>query len=310
MGLTLPEGVERVFDLGVGYVLLVAKEMVVELGDGRALHVYDSGASGDGFVVFWHSGTPQSGILPGPLLELPQYQHIRWLSMDRPGYGASTPLPGRRVVSVAGDVAAVADALGVERFAVMGTSGGGPHALACAAMLPERVTAVVCVATLAPFGVDGLDWMAGMGEAGVAELAAAVQGRAALRTYVTTADPDLATVFTPTDLDALSEGPYGEWLATTVKRGMAGGLDGLIDDDLAFVAPWGFDPARITAPMLLVHGGEDRTVPSTHADWLANRCRTAELRLYPDDGHISILDHCAAALDWLAGRNGDDSGGK
>ena len=111
-------------------------------------------------------------------------RNIRWISYDRPGYMASTPRPGRDIASAAADAASVADALGVGEFAVIGHSGGGPHALACAALLPGRVLAVAKGSGLAPFGADGLDWFDGMTAAGAAENRAAAQGRAALRKYL------------------------------------------------------------------------------------------------------------------------------
>ena len=127
----------------------------------------------------WHHGTPGTGAPPEPLFAAADARGIRWVSYDRPGYGGSTPHPGRDVVSAAADVAGVADALGIDRFAVMGVSGGGPHALACAAALPGRVLAAVSMAGLALFGAEGLDWFAGMIPSGAAELRAATAGRAA-----------------------------------------------------------------------------------------------------------------------------------
>ena len=145
-------------------------EVDLELGDGRTLHAYDTGAGvTDGrLAVFWHHGTPNIGTPPEPLFAAAEELGIRWVSYDRPGYGGSTAYPGRTVASAAPYVAVVADALSIDRFAVMGHSGGGSHALACGALLPERVLGVVSVAGLAPFGAEGLDWFAGMADSGVA----------------------------------------------------------------------------------------------------------------------------------------------
>jgi pimeloyl-ACP methyl ester carboxylesterase len=225
----------------------------------------------------------------------------RWVSCDRPGYGGSTAQPGRSVASVAADVAAAADAMGVGRFAVVGHSGGGPHALACGALLPERVLAIVSGAGLAPFDAEGLDWFAGFNPAGEAELHAAVAGRAALEASLAAAEFD-PEMFTPEDVAALA-GPWS-WVAEIAGKALEGGLTGMVDDDLAYVTPWGFDPARITAPLLIVHGGRDRMVPSSHGEWLARHCATAELQLRPDDGHISVLSSAEDALDWLIERAG------
>ncbi|WP_158852556.1 alpha/beta fold hydrolase [Saccharothrix deserti] len=274
-------------------------EIDVELDDGRTLHAYDSGV-GD-LAVFWHHGTPNTGAPPTPLFPDAARLGIRWVSYDRPGYGGSTPHPDRDVASAATCASAVADALGIDRFAVFGHSGGGPHALACGALLPERVLAVVSAAGLAPYGADGLDWFAGMAASGVASLRAAAAGRAVKERFEASDvvyDPE----FTPADLAALS-GDWS-WFDDVVGPAVKAGPGALIDDDLAYVNPWGFDPADVTAPVLLLHGGRDRVVPSSHGEWLARRCPTAELRVSEQDGHISVLTSAASALDWLRARTG------
>lgn len=275
----------------------MVNESDLDLGDGTTLHAYDTG--GNGPVVFWHHGTPNIGAPPAPLFAASDRLGLRWVSYDRPGYGGSTPRPGRDVASAASDVAKIADALKIERFAVFGHSGGGPHALACAALLPERVSAVVNVAGLAPFDGEGLDWFAGMNTAGAGALKAAAAGRVAKEKYEASAEYD-PEMFTPADHAALSGG--WKWLGEVVGPALAGGPDGLIDDDVAYVSPWGFRPSDVDAPVLLLHGGEDRIAPIAHGEWLARACRAAELRSYPQDGHISVLDHGESALDWLAGR--------
>ena len=186
--------------------------------------------------MFWDHGTPNVGAPPEPLFPAAARRGIRWVSYDRRGYGGSTPHPGRDVASAAADVAGIADALGIEQFAVMGHSGGAAYALACAALLPERVLAAVCASGLAPYHAQGLDWFAGMGAAGAAEPRAAATGRAALEEYLASAvyDPEL---FTPADHAALA-GPWS-WLLTVVEQAMEGGLGGMVDDDLACVASWG-----------------------------------------------------------------------
>ena len=222
-------------------------ELDLELGDGRTLHVYDGGGDdrGDALAVFWHHGTPNLGAPPGPLLPAADRLGVRWVSYDRPGYLGSTLAPGRDLASAAGLVASVADTLGIDRFAVMGHSGGGSHALACAALLSERVLAVVDIAGLAPFAAEGLDWFAGMAQSGVESLRAAAAGRAAKESHDDSGaeyDPE----FTPADEAALS-GSWS-WLMGVVGPAMAQGPSGLIDDDLAYVAAWGADPERLTAP--------------------------------------------------------------
>ncbi|MCW3815645.1 alpha/beta hydrolase [Micromonospora sp. DR5-3] len=277
-------------------------ETDLRLGDGRTLHVYDTGGA-DRLAVFWHHGTPNIGAPPAPLFAAADRLGLRWVSHDRPGYGGSTRVPGRDVASAAADVAAVADALGIARFAVMGHSGGGPHALACGALLPDRVVAVVSGAGLAPYGAAGLDWFAGMVPSGVASLRSAAAGRAAKESYETSGaayDPE----FTPADLAAL-HGVWS-WFGSVVGPATQAGPGGLIDDELAYVAPWGFRPGEVVPPVLLLHGGRDGIVPAAHGEWLAGHCPRAELRRYPEDGHISVLRHAESALDWLRERANAD----
>jgi pimeloyl-ACP methyl ester carboxylesterase len=274
-------------------------EREVSLGEGATLHSYDTG-SGD-LAVFWHHGSPNIGAPPVPLFAAAERLGIRWVSYDRPGYGGSTPRPGRDVASAAELVARVADELGIERFGAMGHSGGGPHALACGALLSDRVTGVVSISGLAPFGAEGLDWFAGMGPATDAALHAATEGREAKEAFEASG-VDLDPGFTPEDQAALA-GDWS-WLLDVVRPAVRAGPGGLIDDDLAAVAPWGFDPAGIAVPTLLVHGGRDRVVPSSHSVWLARRVRSAALWVRPGDGHVSILHAAEAALDWLRAASG------
>ncbi|MFI9452922.1 alpha/beta fold hydrolase [Amycolatopsis sp. NPDC052450] len=275
----------------------MVNESDVALGDGTTLHTYDTGGAGP--VVFWHHGTPNIGAPPAPLFPAAARLGLRWVSCDRPGYGGSSPRPGRDVASAASDVEKVADALGIERFAVFGHSGGGPHAFACAALLPERVSAMVAVASMAPYDADGLDYFAGMSPAGVGALTAALAGREAKEDYEASAEYD-AEMFTPSDHAALA-GDW-KWFLEVVGPAIEGGPGGLIDDDLAYVAKWGFQPSDVKAPVLLLHGAADRIAPLAHGEWLARQCAAAELRTFPEEGHLSVLRHGEAALEWLAER--------
>jgi pimeloyl-ACP methyl ester carboxylesterase len=273
-------------------------EADLELRDGRTLHIYDaSGGDRQGrLAVFWQHGTPNIGEPPEPLLPAAAERGLRWVSYDRPEYGRSTPHPSRNVASAAADVSSIADALGIERFAVMGHSGGATYALACAALLPERVLAAVCLAGLAPIDAPDLDWFAGMASFGAAQLRAAAVGRTALENYLASNEWD-PEQFTPADHAALA-GAWS-WVGIVAGKAIDGGRGGMVADNLAYVAPWGFEPAQITTPVLILQGGEDRVVPSSHGQWLARQIRSAELWLRPHDGHISILNSATATLDWL-----------
>jgi pimeloyl-ACP methyl ester carboxylesterase len=277
------------------------REFDVALPDGRTLHGYDTGGGSrdDPLTVVWHHGTPNIGTPPEPLFREAERLGIRWMGYDRPSYGGSTPSPGRDVGSAAGDTVAIADAAGVDRLAVMGHSGGAMHALACAALLPRRVSGVVGVSALAPFSADGLDWFAGMAPGGVATLQAAAAGREAKERYEASA-PEGDPGFNDADRAALA----GEWswFNSVVGPAMRAGPAGMIDDDLAYVAPWGFEPSQVDVPVMLLHGSQDRIAPVAHAKWLASHIPNAELRVQPDDGHISVLGSAAAALEWLAAR--------
>lgn len=280
---------------------MTVDELDVQLPDGRTLHAYDRGGSGDLLPVFWLHGTPNIGPPPEPVFAGADRLGMRWIGYDRPGYGGSTARPGRDVSSAAGDVAAVADALGMDRFAVMGHSGGASHALACAALLPDRVAAVVGGSGLAPFDAPGLDWFAGMAELGVASLRAAAAGRVEKEAYESVEhEGDIG--FVDADFEAL-QGDWS-WFMEVVGPAMAAGPGGLIDDDLASVGPWGFDPSEVTVPTLLLHGEADRMVPSPHSQWLSWQIPGAQLRLMPGEGHVSVLRHAPAALEWLREHGG------
>lgn len=268
-------------------------EFVVGRGDG-ILHAYDSGPDVAGpFALVWHHGSPQTGAPLDPVLAAAAARGIRLVSYGRPSYGGSTARPGRDVASAADDVAAIADVLGLQRLAMMGTSGGGPHALAAAALLPDRVVGAVSIAGMAPFTAE-FDWFAGM--ASPDALRAARNGRASRAAFAEVEEFDPAQ-FVPADWAALE----GNWasLGADVARSEAFGRGGLVDDDVAFAAPWGFELGDIQVPVLVVQGGADRVVPTSHGEWLAQRIAGAELRLRPDDGHVSVLDVVPEAIDWL-----------
>ena len=266
--------------------------------DGRTLAVLEAG-DGNGHAVVAIHGTPGSGLPWRGLAEDVEARGIRLLAYDRPGYGGSDPDPGRTVADAAGDVAAIADALGIDRFAVEGGSGGGPHTLACAALLPERVVAAACLAGVAPYPAEGLDWLDGMGQNNRDEFAATLDGREILEPYLReqadgmlAADPDaiadtLRPLLSPPDAAVLT-GEFAEYLAESTRRAIGERLDGWIDDDFVFVSPWGFELDEIRVPVQLLHGAQDRFVPIAHGEWLAERIPGVDAHLYEEDGHLTI----------------------
>jgi pimeloyl-ACP methyl ester carboxylesterase len=277
----------------------IMREVDVTTADGRVLHAYDVGPTGrpDELIVLWHGGTPNTGAPPEPLFEVARTLGIRWIGYDRPGYGGSSPHRGATVASAAADASRVADHLGVRRFAVFGSSGGGPRALACAALLRDRVLAAVTISSPAPWPADGLDYFAGMSKGSVGELRAAAQGRAELE-HVLAANEFDPESFIAADYAAL-EGNWS-WFGGIVQAATVNGPDGMIEDDLGTMSPWGFDPGVITEPTLIMHGTDDRMVPSSHAEWLAAHCPAAELRLIPGEGHVSVLNSAPEALGWIS----------
>src|SRR4051794_12490850 len=241
------------------------REHDVTTPDGRTLRVLDVGAD-DGPVLVVHHGTPGARPLYRTEVDSAAEPGLRLVAYDRPGYGGSTPAPGRSVVDAAADVAAILDALGIERFATYGGSGGGPHALACGALLAGRCVAVATIAGVAPADVPDLDWLQGMGQGNHDEVAAARRGRDALVEYceadaaaMSGAQPEeLADAMRPhlSDVDARAlTGEFAAHLLASVRHGLGPGVEGWVDDDYAFLGPWGFDPASARTPVLVWQGG-------------------------------------------------------
>jgi pimeloyl-ACP methyl ester carboxylesterase len=263
-----------------------------------------------GHPVFLLHGTPGSRlsvhIREEDLAEL----GIRLISYDRPGYGRSDPYHDRPVAQAADDVRAIADALGYETFAVIGRSGGGPHALACAALLPGRVSRVACLVGLAPIDAHNLDWFAGMTEDNRREYTAALAGRSQLAKVIfpevvaLRADPirfigRLFAQGTSSDRGVVRGADYLENFLTGLVEAVDLSLDGWAADSLAFTRPWGFEPALIRVPTLLWHGVQDVFSPVSHACWLAKRIRSATLLLSEHSSHLHAASVQFDALRWL-----------
>jgi pimeloyl-ACP methyl ester carboxylesterase len=281
--------------------------------DGRTVTVREGGDPG-GAAILIHHGTPSCGLLHEPWVSSAADRGLRLVGIDRAGYGGSTRLPGRDVAQAASETLAVADALGIDRFATWGISGGGPHALACAALCGDRLVAAASLAGIAPWGADGLDWFAGMGEANLEEFDLALTGEEVLapaieeeRQGMLAATPEalldgVASLVGDADR-AVMQGPLGVWLHQSVALGLPESAAGWVDDDLAFTRDWGFDLSRIDRPVLLVHGADDRFVPIAHGRWLAERIPGAEAWFDEENGHLTLLAHrVLEAHDWLRER--------
>jgi pimeloyl-ACP methyl ester carboxylesterase len=281
--------------------------------DGRTLRVYDSGDP-DGHPIFGLHGTPGCGRLRQSAIDSAGDNGLRLLSHDRPGYGGSSRQPGRLIRDVAADVATIADQLGIDRFGVWGISGGGPHALACAALLPERVIAAVSIASPAPIDADGLDYFADMGDMNAEEVEILAKGaehhiawlREQADAMQTGSAEDLrtalATLLSPVDREALTN-ELAAYLHENFRLAMAQGVEGWHDESVAELSPWAFDVGTIRVPMQVWHGEQDRFVPVSHGRWLGDQVPGAELQISADDGHISLIERgVPLAQDWLASR--------
>jgi pimeloyl-ACP methyl ester carboxylesterase len=277
--------------------------------DGRTLRLHEGGAP-DGPVILVHHGTPMSGFLYEHHVRDAEERGIRLVGYDRPGYGGSEAFPGRSVADVADDVHTIADALGVDRLAVWGLSGGGPHALACGAVASDTVAAVASLASVAPHDAGGLDWLAGMGQTNIEEFGAALEGPETLERYLVTQERHLTAasaegviaalenLLTPVDAQALN-GTVGEYFASCMREAVRPGIAGWRDDDLAFAKPWGFSVEEIETPVVLWHGEHDLFVPIAHGEWLAERIPNVDAHLSDKDGHLTLLQRVPEVHAWL-----------
>jgi pimeloyl-ACP methyl ester carboxylesterase len=282
----------------------------IQTPDGRSLDVYLAGPEG-GMPLLFVTGTPTAGIPSSGFVETLAERGMRYISFSRPGYGSSTRRPGRSVADVAEDAATVLDYAGADRFHLIGWSGGGPHALAIAALMPERVIAAATIGGIAPYRAEGLDYLAGMGAENIEEFNAAIAGPDQLIPFKERETPALRVVtgeqvadlyrdlIDDVDRAALT-GEFAEWNAAEFRQAVSEGYWGWFDDDLAFVKPWGFDLASITVPVFVWQGGHDRMVPYAHGEWLAAHIPTARPRLFPELGHLSlVVDYMPRILDEL-----------
>ena len=288
------------------------QQHVVPAPGGRVLAVEEAGDPG-GLAVLVHNGTPNSRHLYGPHVADAAARGLRLIGYDRPGYGGSSPQPGRTVADCAADVRAICDSLGITRLVSWGISGGGPHLLATAALLPDLVVAAASLASPAPFHAEGLDWFAGMGQENVDDFKLASgddferirarceeQRTETLGATAANLAATMPSLLTPTDA-AVFTGELAEYLVWSEQDGFAPGAEGLLADSLALTREWTFELGDISVPMLLLHGREDKFVPFGHGQWLAEYIPGVEARLLDHDGHLTLAQNRVGEVHaWLA----------
>jgi len=286
------------------------KQYMITLSDGRRLEVVDAGEEGNPAIIA-HNGTP---VAPGFLtsqIEDADAKGLRLITYARPGYAESTRQRGRMVSSAAKDTAELADSLGIDRFATWGQSGGGPHTLACGALLGDRVVGVAAIASVAPYGVDGLDFLAGMGQDNIEEFGAALKGEAELQSNLESQIPEssevdpeevaqqMKSLLCAADKEVF-DGNNGVEVAKLIVGGMQHGLYGWLDDDIAIIKPWGFSLNDIRVPVQVWQGSEDLMVPFSHGKWLAQSIPNVDAHLLNNEGHMSILiKYISDIHEWL-----------
>jgi pimeloyl-ACP methyl ester carboxylesterase len=265
----------------------------------------------DGTPAISHNGSPSTRWKRPNIAAAIERAGVRMLIHDRPGYGGSTRKPGRRVADAADDVRRLADALGWERFAIHGHSGGGPYALACAALLPDRVTRCAVGAGLAPSHADGVDFFGRLDPSRGRTLRLALEGEEELRPFMAEGAASIMTKIAEGGPEMLQE--PGEVATTPLTRAIddpaamarlratfVDSLDGWIDDQFAFVRPWGFDVAEISIPVGIWHGTHDTRMPRAHSDWLTANIPTAQ-RFDYEGWHVPNDDVFYETFHWLRG---------
>jgi pimeloyl-ACP methyl ester carboxylesterase len=292
----------------------VATTTSTTAADGRTLAFCEWGDP-QGAPVFSLHGTPGSRLGRHPDEGIYRRAGVRMITYDRAGYGRSTRLPGRAMAHAAADVAAVADALGIERFAVTGGSGGAPHALACGALLGDRVTRCASIVGPAPLGPAGLErdeWLRDMVIGNVHECEWSLAGEETLRPELEREarkmmddlgedrDNPLGDEYqlSAADIEVMSRGGVREMLDASLREGCGNGVDGYVDDDLAITRPWGFDVSAITVPVAVWYGETDTLVPPQHGRWLAQAIPGATV-VTLGGGHFAIYERTGELLGWL-----------
>lgn len=279
-------------------------------GNGDRLDYFDSHSGSE--LLIYHHGTPAAGPLHADILDPAAASDVRVVQLVRPGYGNSSRQPGRTVADIAVLADELADHLGFQRYVTMGWSGGGPHALATVALNPSRCMAAMSLAGVGMYGEPDLDFLAGMGQENHDEFGAAMSGEAAIRDYLEPVAEHLSTVtgsqivesmgtLLPEEDRAALTGEYGENTAEVFRWAVHTGVDGWVDDDIAFIRPWGFQLDAVTNPVMVWQGATDLMVPFAHGQWLARKMPHAQVRLLEGHGHLSIGEPALAeGFAWLA----------
>jgi pimeloyl-ACP methyl ester carboxylesterase len=287
------------------------QRITVPADEGRVLEALVAGPD-DALPLVFHTGTPSGLVWNAPLAEAAAARGLRTVLYARPGYGGSTPQPGRLVADAAADVDKILERIGADEFVTAGWSGGGPHALACAALLPVRCLAAATIAGAAPYDSPGLDWMAGMAEENHEEFRAALAGEADLTTFLNGAAGSLREIsaaqvadglgglLSETDKAALTA-EFADHLSASLRAAVTRGIDGWRDDDLAFTRDWGISLEALghATPVAIWQGDQDRMVPSAHGAWLAANIPLARARFLPGEGHLSLINRLGEILDDL-----------
>ena len=277
------------------------QRITIPAAGGRVLEALVAGPD-DAMPLVFHTGTPSGLVGYGPLADAASARGLRTVLYARPGYGGSTPQPGRLVADAAADVEKILERIGADEFVTAGWSGGGPHALACAALLPVRCLAAATIAGVAPSDSPGLDWMGGMAEENLEEFRAALAGEAELTGFLYAPAGMLGGISAAGVADGLGgliseadkavlTAEFADYLAASLRAAVTAGIDGWRDDDLAFTRDWGLSLEALghATPVTIWQGDQDRMVPSTHGAWLAANIPLARARMRPGEGHLTLM---------------------
>lgn len=284
--------------------MLWSAHQQITLRDGRTLAVAQCGTP-DGRPILYLHGTPGSCLNRYPFDEDLIRLGVRLITYDRPGYGQSTRHPGRTVADATSDILAITEHLGLPAVPVFGHSGGGPHAIACAALLGGVITRAASVAGIAPFDPGDSGRFDGLPEATIKEFLVACDGRQALEDYLTPKAREIGDSlddYMPNQPEVDREFLADPWVSATMAaatvRAVQQAAAGWVDDDLAFL-DWGFDPADVCVPCAIWHGALDHLAPPNHAIRLAEHIPRAELHMEHEFGHSSMQRKHPEIIQWL-----------